>query len=114
AAAAAPEAPAKTGGTVDVVTDVTDTHERKEILGYRARHLQVEITRHSSPNACNPVDDKIQIDGWYIDDFEMPSTPPSPQEAAALAASEPACRDEVRNQAAGTKPGFPVDYTVKR
>jgi hypothetical protein len=55
------------GGKVTVTSTVTDTGERKTLFGYPARHLKTTVVAASSPNACSPVNQKYQIDGWYID-----------------------------------------------
>ncbi len=103
----------KTGGTVDVKTTITDTGERKEMLGYPAWHLRVVVERHAGANACEPGDDHTEMDGWYID-FQMP-TPKSQTEPTLPFPAATACNDEIHAQSSGeAKTGFPVDYTLTR
>ena len=62
---------------------VTDTGEKKDMFGYKARHLKTVKTADGS---------KTETDGWYID----------LKEAAA-------CGQE---DAAGANRGFPLSYTM--
>jgi len=55
------------GGKIDVTTTITDTGERKQMFGYPARHLKIKVTQESSQNACSPVHQNFDIDGWYAD-----------------------------------------------
>lgn len=55
------------GGVVTYVTNVTDTGERKEMFGFTARHVKTSMTIKSSPDACSPMDQRMETDGWYID-----------------------------------------------
>ena len=42
------------GGTMFVMTTITDTGERKQMFGFTARHIIQTIETESSPDACNP------------------------------------------------------------
>ena len=67
---ATPSAPAEAprqGGVLTYITSVTDTGERKEMFGFTARHVKTSLTIKSSPDACSPVDQRMETDGWYID-----------------------------------------------
>ena len=55
------------GGVVTSTITSKDTGERKQMLGYTARHIITTMEMKSSPDACSTVDTKMQIDGWYID-----------------------------------------------
>src|SRR3990172_4105970 len=46
--------PAKStkGGVVTYTTTMTDTKERKSMLGFPARHIKSSMTAESSPDAC--------------------------------------------------------------
>ena len=63
----APASSASSIGTITQTVSVTDTGERKQISGYTARHLKTVVVVESSPNACSPVSQKYDIDGWYAD-----------------------------------------------
>jgi hypothetical protein len=62
-----PAQPVRTGGVVTYTTTVTDTGERKEMFGFTARHVKSSVMIESSPDACRPVNQKMETDGWYID-----------------------------------------------
>ena len=61
-----PEVPRK-GGVVTITRTSTDTGERQEMFGYKARHIKSSITMESSPDACNQSHTKMEVDGWYAD-----------------------------------------------
>ncbi len=37
------------------------------MFGYTARHLKIKVAQEASQNACNPVHQSFEIDGWYAD-----------------------------------------------
>jgi hypothetical protein len=55
------------GGTVTTTVTNKDTGERRQMFGYTARHIIQTIETASSPDSCNPVNSKMEIDAWYID-----------------------------------------------
>ena len=55
------------GGLVTSIVTTRDTGERRQMFGYTARHVVTTIETKSSPDACTPVDGKMETDGWYID-----------------------------------------------
>jgi hypothetical protein len=55
------------GGVVTSTVTTRDTGERKQMLGYTARHIITTMVTDSSPDACSPIKNKMEIDGWYID-----------------------------------------------
>jgi hypothetical protein len=57
----------RVGGTITTTYTIKDTGERKQMFGYTARHLIITIDTVSSPDACTPYSNKMQMDGWYID-----------------------------------------------
>ena len=57
----------KKGGVVTSTVTTRDTGERKQMFGYTARHIVTTMVMTSSPDACSPVNNKMEIDGWYID-----------------------------------------------
>jgi hypothetical protein len=52
---------------VTYTTTSIDTGERRDMFGFKARHVKTTTTVQSSPDACNPMNQKIERDGWYID-----------------------------------------------
>ena len=61
-----PAAPRK-GGVVTISRNSTDTGERQDMFGYKARHIKTSMMMESSPDACNQSHMKMEIDGWYAD-----------------------------------------------
>jgi hypothetical protein len=55
------------GGLVTSTVTTRDTGERKQMFGYTARRIITTIETKSAPDACTPVDSKMETDGWYID-----------------------------------------------
>ena len=59
--------PAAKGGVVTTTITTKDTGERKQMFGYTARHIITQMTTESSPDACQKVKTRMEIDAWYID-----------------------------------------------
>ena len=59
--------PARSGGVVTYNTTAVDTGERKDMFGFKARHVKSSLSIESSPDACNPMKMRMETDGWYID-----------------------------------------------
>ena len=55
------------GGVVTISRTSTDTGERQEMFGYKARHIKSTMMMESTPDACNQSNMKMEIDGWYAD-----------------------------------------------
>lgn len=98
------------GGLITSTVTTKDTGERKQMLGYTARHIITTMETESSPEACSQQKTKMQIDGWYIDaEFALdcdsgvaykPYTPPQ---------SGGGCQDRYVTKQVGTaKKGYPV------
>ncbi len=62
-----PTAPPRKGGVVTVTRTATDTGERQDMFGYKARHIKTSMSMESSPDACNQSHMKMETDGWYAD-----------------------------------------------
>ena len=107
--------PTRRGGVITYITSVIDTGERKQMFGFTARHLKTTMSVESSPDACNPVQMRMETDGWYIDleysfncSSEKPAPPPMPPSR-----TKPDCRDEVRFKTSGSaRLGYPVLLTT--
>ena len=100
-------APSRKGGVVTVTTTVVDTGERKPMFGLEARHLKTTVVTVSGPGACEAVQSRTEIDGWYVD---LDYTP----EADTISTPRAGCQDEYRYQSSGeAKPGYPVAYVTK-
>ena len=60
-------APPRKGGVVTITRNSTDTGERQDMFGYKARHIKTSMIMESTPDACNQSHMKMEIDGWYAD-----------------------------------------------
>jgi hypothetical protein len=97
------------GGTMTVTTTIKDTGERKQMFGYTARHIFQTIETESSPDACSPVNTKMQMDMWVIDaEFGL---------ACAMTrsyrpnggTSDGGCKDRIQQKTIGTaRAGYPI------
>lgn len=59
--------PSRRGGVITYTTSAVDTGERKEMFGFQARHVKTTMAIESSPDACSPIKQRMETDGWYID-----------------------------------------------
>jgi len=99
----------KKGGVVTSTVTTRDTGERKQMFGYTARRIITTMVTDSSPDACSPMKNKMEIDGWYIDaafaldcDISQASKSYKPQSAGG-------CQDRYETKQVGlAKKGFPV------
>jgi hypothetical protein len=97
------------GGLITSIITTKDTGERKQMFGYTARRLVITVETKSSPDSCNPVDSKMETDGWYIDatfqldcDAERAARYYNPQQSGG-------CRDRYQAKQIGTaKRGVPL------
>ena len=60
-------APPRKGGVVTISRTSTDTGERQDMFGYKARHIKTSMIMESTPDACNQSHMKMETDGWYAD-----------------------------------------------
>lgn len=104
-----PGTPATKGGVITSTVTTKDTGERKQILGYTARHIITTMETQSSPEACSQMKSKMEIDGWYIDatfavdcDSGVAYKPYTSQQSGG-------CQDRyVTKQVGAAKKGYPV------
>ncbi|HEX8285224.1 MAG TPA: hypothetical protein VF588_17845 [Pyrinomonadaceae bacterium] len=97
------------GGLVTSTVTTRDTGERKQMFGYTARRIITTIETKSSPDACTPIDTKMETDGWYIDaafaldcDLERAAGYQNRQQSGG-------CRDRYQMKTVGAaKRGYPV------
>lgn len=105
--------PSRPGGVVTYTTTAVDTGERKEMFGFQARHVKTTMVIESSPDACNPMKQRTETDGWYIDfsfglNCELGGRAP-------MAGPPPrgGCRDTVRfNRQGAARTGYPLEETT--
>ena len=112
--APAPSTPARTGGTVTYVTTSIDTGERREMFGFTARHVKSSTTIQSSPDACNPVNQRTEMDGWYIDlSVAFNCNLGGPGATSARMPAVGGCRDQTKFRREGNgKIGYPLIETM--
>jgi hypothetical protein len=109
-------APTRRGGVVNYTSSVVDTGERKEMFGFTARHVKTSMLIQSSADACNQTNQKMEIDGWYIDlnvglDCNLDRPPVAPPNVRT---PQGGCQDQTRFRREGTgKTGFPLVETMK-
>src|SRR5215212_8236657 len=112
-----PQGPKTTrrGAVVTHTVNINDTGERKQILGYTARHIKTTTVMDAPAEACSPGHMEMESDGWYIDfaaggpscDVDRPTPPPT-------RGSRPDCADQIRFRTTGSgRLGFPVMVTTK-
>jgi len=103
--------PETSGGKIDISTTITDTGERKAMFGYSARHLKIKVAQEASQNACNPVHQSFEIDGWYADlgkELAGCSTQVGPPVPHAQG-----CTDTIVSHRSGSgKPGYPLAENI--
>jgi hypothetical protein len=105
--------PARRGGVITYTTTAVDTGERKEMFGFQARHIKRTILVESSPDACSPIKQKIETDGWYIDFTFGLSCEVGASTMRAPLAARGGCRDRVRiNQQGSARTGYPLIETT--
>jgi hypothetical protein len=107
--------PSRTGGTVTYVTSSIDTGERREMFGFTARHVKSVTTIQSSPDACNPVNQRTEIDGWYIDlNVAFDCNQGRPPSVSYRPPAAGGCRDQTKFRREGNgKLGYPLIETMR-
>ena len=65
--AGAEPTPPRKGGVVTITRNSTDTGERQDMFGYKARHIKTSMIMESSSRRLQPVHMKMETDGWYAD-----------------------------------------------
>ena len=99
----------KKGGVVTSTVMTKDTGERKQMFGYTARHIITTMEMKSSPDACSNVDNKMEIDGWYIDAAFALDCDSNRAYTAHMPKAGGGCRDRYETKTIGlAKKGFPV------
>jgi hypothetical protein len=106
---AAKEDPAVKGGVILTTITTKDTGERKPMFGYTARHIITQMATESSPEACQKMKSRMEIDAWYIDATFGLDCALNGGYQGYNRADRNGCRDryEVKQAGAATK-GYPV------
>jgi hypothetical protein len=102
---------ARRGGVITYTTTVTDTGERKQILGLAAKHIKSKTVVEASEGACNTMNMEMEADGWYVD---LPASQNCfTQGATTLPSEQSDCVDEVRYRKEGAaNTDYPVMTTT--
>lgn len=108
--AAGQTAPPRKGGVLTITRTANDTGERREMFGYKARHIRSSMTMESSPDACNQSHMKMEIDGWYADLSAGFSCSDESYRALACGggAGGRSCNDRIVMKGGGTALGYPL------
>jgi len=107
-----PSTQQKSGGTVQMTAKMTETGEKKKILGFDARHVVIEISTEPGPGACTPKSSMKQ-DVWFIDLPVFAGCANSPREYAKMRPQQNECGDKVNFKlVGGVKPGYPAEMTM--
>jgi hypothetical protein len=105
--------PVRRGGVVTYTTTVTDTGERKEMFGFTARHIKSTMAMESSPDACSPVKQRMETDGWYIDLTFGLDCDLGHSQMASRPVPQGGCRDRVIAKQVGSgRKGYPLSETM--
>ncbi len=101
------------GGVVTYTTTMTDTKERKTMLGFPARHIKSSMSAESSPDACTKTSMKSETDGWYADLSLGLSCSLASARPPSMSREKPDCQDEYRMKRVGVaRLGYPLQQTM--
>jgi hypothetical protein len=105
--------PSTRGGVITYTTNAVDTGERKEMFGFQARHVKTSMQIESSPDACSPLKQRMETDGWYIDfSFGLSCEQGRPPQMGGMP-SQGGCRDRIRfNRQGAARTGYPLQETT--
>ncbi|HEY6231141.1 MAG TPA: hypothetical protein VIW64_07750 [Pyrinomonadaceae bacterium] len=105
--------PSRRGGVITYTINSVDTGERKEMFGFQARHVKRTILIESSPDACSPMKQKMETDGWYIDFSFGLRCDVGAASMRNMGGMQGGCRDTVRfNQQGAARTGYPLQETT--
>jgi hypothetical protein len=105
--------PSRRGGVITYTTSAVDTGERKEMFGFQARHVKTSMVIESSPDACSPIKQRMETDGWYIDFSFGLNCELGVARMMGGPTPRGGCRDTVRFNRQGTaRTGYPLQETT--
>ncbi len=107
--------PSRKGGVVTITRTSTDTGERQDMFGYKARHIKTSMVMESSPDACNQSHMKMETDGWYADLSAGFSCSDESYRALACGGGggKRGCRDRIVMKGGGSgAQGYPLKQTT--
>lgn len=101
------------GGVVTITRTSTDTGERQEMFGYKARHIKTTMAMESTPDACNQSHMKMETDGWYADIAGFSCSDESYRALACGGGGKRGCQDRiVMKGGGGGALGYPLKQTM--
>ena len=102
------------GGVVTITRTSTDTGERQEMFGYKARHIKTTMAMESSPDACNQSHMKMETDGWYADLAGFSCSDESYRALACGGGGKRGCSDRIvmKGGGGGGALGYPLKQTT--
>lgn len=108
-ASAAKDNVVRAGGTITSTVTYNDTGEVRKMFGYNARHIITMMETVSSPDACSPMNSKMEIDGWYIDAAFALDCETNRYAGGYNPQQKQGCQDKYQMKTIGSgKRGFPV------
>jgi hypothetical protein len=110
-----PARSSRSGGVVTITTGATDTGERKDFFGYKARRIKTNMSMESSPGACADGSMAMDSDGWYIDFPQQNlACTTSPRAQMSMNPNKPECRDQYKFKRTGNaRLGYPVSVETR-
>jgi hypothetical protein len=111
-------APPRKGGVITISRTSTDTGERQDMFGFKARHIKSSMTMESSPDACNQSHMKMEVDGWYADlsaNFSCAMEDYRAMACGGPGGSKSGCQDRVVMKGSGSTAaelGYPMKQTT--
>jgi hypothetical protein len=104
-------AASESGAYITETSASTDTGERQTMFGYQARHIKTKVTVQSSQNACSPVNQSYELDGWYTDLSKDLAS--ACQQFLPPVRQGEGCSDQViRKRSGSAKTGYPLTETL--
>ncbi len=101
------------GGIVTMTRTSTDTGERQEMFGYKARHIRSTMMMESTPDACNQSHMKMEMDGWYADLANFSCGDESYRNLACGGmGGKRGCTDRIVMKGSGGALGYPLKQTM--
>lgn len=108
-----PAEPSTRGGVITFNTTAVDTGERKDMFGFKARHVKTTISIESSPDACSPMKQRMETDGWYIDFTFGLNCETGGSQMMGRPPAGGGCRDRVRfNRQGAARTGYALMETT--
>lgn len=105
--------PSRRGGVITYNTTAVDTGERKDMFSFKARHVKTTMSIESSPDACSPMKQRMETDGWYIDFAFGLSCETGGSQMMGAPPAAGGCRDRVRfNRQGAARTGYPLMETT--